>query len=112
LNSFGSAVTHAGTQAADKLIDEIGKRPFEGHTTFDSLRHQLPGSPLAAGLAVSFARSLHHRTEAAHSAIGFERAALVQSRFARTFGQAGKQSADHHAMCAGGECLGYVARIA
>src|SRR5687768_15708632 len=111
LNGFGSAISHSGSETSDKLIDEVGKRPFERHASLDSLRNQLAGSPvLVAGLSVSFARSLHHRTEAAHSAIGFERAALVEDGFARAFGQAGKQSADHHAVCAGGDRLGHVSR--
>src|SRR5206468_6838525 len=77
LDRFGSAITHAGPQPADKLINEIGERSFEGDAAFDSFGHQLAGSPFAVGLAIAFARSFHHCTEAAHSAIGFERAALV-----------------------------------
>ena len=79
-NIFGSAISHTGSQATHKLIGEVGERPFEGDAAFDSLRHQLAGSPLAAGLPVSFARSLDHRPEAAHSAISFERASLAKAR--------------------------------
>ena len=103
----GAAIAHAAAQAADKLIDQPAERTFVGDLAFDSFGHGL--AALGGFLRVAIGRAGLHRAERAHAAIGLERAALVENRFAGGFLGAGEEAADHHGGSAGGDGLGDVA---
>ncbi len=62
-------------------------------------------------LEVAFAGPLRHRGQRSHAAIGLERPALVQNRFAGAFFRPSQQRADHHAVRARGDRLGDVAGV-
>ena len=83
-------------------------KPFDKDAAFDALRHQFA----AAGgfLRVAVGRALRHRAHGTHAAIALESAALVKNGLARTFFGARQQAADHHAIGAGRDGLGDVAR--
>src|ERR1022692_3495810 len=96
-----------------------------GNASFDAFWNEL-GETVAVGavlqqdrnrgirigiLEVAFAGALGHRGQRSHSAIGLERAALVENGLARTLFGAGEQRADHDAVCPRRNRLGYVSGV-
>src|SRR5262245_2447556 len=84
------AITHAGPQPADQLINKRRQGPFVRHASFDPLGHQLAAVALrrsdsafgarryhSTGLSVTFARAGDHGAERAHAAINLEAASFV-----------------------------------
>src|ERR1700722_14471583 len=101
-------VSHARLQPADEQLDIRRERPAMGHAPLDSLRHML-----AVGdgqLSVAIAGALVHRAERSHPAIKFVGAPLVENRLAGTFLGAREQRSNHHAVRAGRNRLGDIAR--
>src|SRR4051794_33940591 len=70
LDVAGAAVTHAGAEAADELIDEVTQWAAIGNATLDPLGHEL-AAVFHRSLAIAVAGAGDHRTGAAHAAIGF-----------------------------------------
>src|ERR1039458_9281781 len=58
-DAAGAAVPHAGAQAADHLIDQLGERPFGGHAAFDAFGNHFDVGIL--GIAVVAGRSEERR---------------------------------------------------
>src|SRR5262245_8699205 len=94
LDVFRAAISHARTQAAHELIDEITQRPTIRHASFDAFGHHF-ARRRHIGLAVAVFRALDHRPHATHAAVGFVAPALMDDKLARRFIQAGKQRAHH-----------------
>ena len=107
VQSGGAKVAHAGTQAADELVDGVGHRAASGHATDDALGHQLLGGVLE--IAVGGAHA--HGVDGAHAAVGLIHAALIQHGFARAFVGAGEHGTEHDGMGTGGESLDDVAGV-
>src|SRR4051812_30335650 len=74
-NGSAPTITHAGAQAADQLVNQIGQHAFVGHPAFDALGHQL--STAGGFLRVAVRRALRHSAHGPHSAITLESAALI-----------------------------------
>src|SRR3569623_1546207 len=111
LDVAATGVTHARAQAAHQLMNDRDHRAFVRHTAFDTLGHQLFHIQLAF-LEIAVAGAALHGAQRAHAAIRFVRAALIQLHFARRFLSAGEHAAHHHAIGAGDDGLGEIARIA
>src|ERR1017187_5505999 len=92
-DAAGAAVSHAGSQAAHQLIDQLGERPFGGHAAFDAFGNHLGVGILGIAVEAGFAG----RAERAHAAISLERAALIENGLARALVGTGEQTADHDA---------------
>src|SRR5262247_3582546 len=105
-----AGVTHSRAQPADELRDERRERAFVSHAAFDAFGHQFALGFLAL-LGVTVLAPLLHRRQAAHSAVRFEVAALIQNDLAGRFVDAREQRADHHGVGAGRDGLGDVAGI-
>src|SRR5476649_1588433 len=106
-----AAVAHGLAYAADHLEDDSQHAAFVGDAAFDAFGHELVGLH-ARFLEITVGRAVRHRTDAAHAAIRFVAAALVQDHFARRLFGAGKHRAHHHGRRAGGQRLRDVARVA
>src|SRR4051812_36621658 len=78
---FRAAITHAGAEPADELVDEIAQRPAVWHAAFHPFRHEL-AAIAHAGLAIAVARAGDHRSHRAHAAIALVAPALVDDQFA------------------------------
>ncbi len=92
-------------------MDHVLCRALERNLPLDALRHELE-LVLDVLLEIAIGRAARHRAHRAHSAIGFEGAALVDEGLARRFLGAGEQRADHDGGGTGRERLGDVARCA
>src|SRR5271165_6978744 len=103
-----AAISHAGAQAADKLINHLGQRTFIRDAAFDAFGNEFAAGFL--GVAIGSALSYGHRTHRSHSAIALECAALIQNGLAGAFFGAGQETADHNRIGAGRDGLGYVTR--
>src|SRR5690349_2374061 len=87
LDVLRAAVTHAGAQAADQLMDHRRDAALVRDASFDPLRHQLVA---AAGrleielvLEVAVAAAAAHRADRSHAAVLLEAASLVENHLAR-----------------------------
>ena len=87
-------------------MHRIGKRSFKGYTPLDPFRHQL--LVRAVRLKITVTRTLLHRRDRAHTAIGFVGTPLEQLDFARGFLGTGKHTADHDGIGAGDHGLGNI----
>src|SRR5476649_2459052 len=106
-----AAVTHGLAYAADHLEDDSQHAALVGDAAFDAFGHELVGLH-ARFLEITVGRAVRHRTDAAHAAIRFVAAALIQDHFARRLFGAGEHRAHHHGRRAGGQRLRDVARVA
>ena len=111
LDGAAAGIAHRGLHAADQLVNDILGRPLERHLAFDTLGHQLH-LVLDVGLEIAVGAAARHRADAAHAAIALIGAALIQEGFARRFGRARQQRADHDAAGARSQRLGDVTRRA
>jgi len=105
-----STVTHAGSQAADQLINERRQVALVGHAALDAFGHELAG--VVAALPIAFARPGDHRPDRAHAAIRLEAAALVNDELPGAFRQPRQQTAEHHRMSTSRQRLDQIARVA
>src|SRR6266478_5736544 len=105
---FGADVAHAAAQAADELIGEGSQGAFVRDAAFDAFRDRLAALDFIF-LGVAVGGAFFHGGGRAHAAVGLERAALVENRFAGSFFGAGEEAADHDAGGAGSDGLGNVA---
>src|SRR5471032_37928 len=106
-----AAVTHGLAYAADHLEDDGQHAALVGHAAFDAFGHELVGLH-ARFLEITVGRAVRHRADAAHAAIRFVAAALVQDHFAGRLFRAGEHRAHHDGRRAGGQRLRDVARVA
>src|SRR5688500_8809147 len=110
-DALAAGVAHRGAQATRELVQDRDEAALVRHASFDALGHEL--LELARGvleIAVGGTVAPAHRAQATHAAIGLVRSALVELDVSRRLLRAGKQSADHHAVGAGNNGLGDVAR--
>ena len=112
INRAAAAVAHGGTQTADHLIDDRGDGTLKGHHAFNAFRDELIDIALVVVLEVAVGRTLAHRAERTHAAVGLIVAALIKDHFARSFFRAGEHAAHHDRICAGRDGLGNIAREA
>src|SRR5450631_1687784 len=107
-NGGASAITHAGLQSADHLMDDHRDRTAVGNAPFNSLGDELGeavgiavgrgdrgGGITLGALEVTFAGSLRHGADRAHAAIRLERTSLIENQFAGAFVSAGEERSDH-----------------
>src|SRR6267378_8627020 len=94
LDGPAAAIAHAGPHAAGQLIHDGQHAALVRNHPLDSLGHQLVGVGLVI-LEIAVGRSLLHRPQTAHAAVGLVRAAFIQDRLAgRLFGA--REHAPHH----------------
>src|SRR5450830_1420183 len=106
-----TAVAHRLTHAAHQLEDDRQHAAFVGHAAFDTFRHELVG--LHGGvLEITVSRTIGHRAQATHAAVGFVAAALVQDHFAWCFFRTGKHGTHHDGRGTGCQCFRDIAREA
>ncbi len=106
-----TAVTHRLAHAADQLEDDRQHAALVGHAAFDTFRHEFVGLARRF-LEVAVGRTVGHRAQAAHAAVRFVAAALVQDDFARCFFGTGEHAAHHDGVRACRQCFRDVAREA
>src|SRR5262245_52204396 len=113
LDVIAAGVAHRRPQPAGELVQDRNDAALVGHTTLDTLGNELLELRRRV-LEVPVARSLRlrHRAEGPHAAVGLVRGALVELHLARRLLGAGKEPSNHHAVRAGGDRLGDVAREA
>ena len=112
-NVLAAGVAHRGAQAAGELVQDGDDAALVRNAALDALGDEF--FEFGRGVlevAVARAMPLAHRTERAHAAVALEARTLEEFDLARGFFGAGEQTADHHAVRAGGERLGEIARIA
>ena len=102
-----AAVSHARTQAALHLIDDLGDGAAVRDPSFNALGHELLG-PL---LEVAVAGARRHRRERTHAAVHLEAAALIEFDLTRALLRACEHGADHDGAAACRKGLDDVARI-
>src|SRR5690349_20759501 len=68
LDVLRAAIAHAGTQAADELIDKISQRPTIRYAAFDAFGDEL-ARRFDTRLPVAVLAALHHGPHATHAAI-------------------------------------------
>ena len=128
----GSAaeVAHSGAESADELVDHGFERSAVRYASFDAFGDELGeavaalfpcgnGGPVAGGkfldvgftLEVAFAAALGHGAEAAHAAIGFEAASLVENGLAWALVDSSEKGAHHADAGARGDGLGDIAGV-
>src|ERR1035437_1998366 len=120
-----ACVTHSAFYSTHELVHDHAHSATIRHASFDAFRYEL-GETVAVGavhqqdrnrgiriglLEVAFAGALGHRGQRSHPAIGLERSALVKNGLARTLFGAGKQRANHYAICPRCNRLGYVSGV-
>src|SRR5438477_4914379 len=109
-----AAIAHGRAQAAGHLEHDGNHRALVRHAPFDALGHELVGVGVGARvvLEVAVGTALLHGADGAHAAVALVAAALEQHDLAgRLFG-AGEHASHHHAVGAGRDGLGDVARVA
>src|SRR5690606_20450415 len=87
----GTAITHAGTQAAHQLVHHLGQGAFVRHPTADTLGHQLADVVLHV-LEVAVLAAVLHGLDAAHAAVGLEATAFVDDGLPGAFLHAGEHA--------------------
>src|SRR5215471_20419096 len=105
----GADIAHARLEAAHELVGEARERALVGDASFYTFRDGL--AALRAFLRIAIGRASFHCAGRAHAAIGLERAALIENRFAWRFLGAGEKTADHHSGSTGGDGFGDVPGI-
>src|SRR3546814_7292616 len=88
LEGAAAGIAHRRLHATDKLVDHILRRPLERHLPLDPFGNQLH-LVLDILLKIAVGRPARHRADAAHAAIAFVGAALIEKGFARRLGGAG-----------------------
>src|SRR5262245_20185287 len=88
-----TCITHARTQAANKLIYVFSKAALIRHATFDPLGDKFSASVLTRCIAIDTVAL--QRSETSHAAVFLEAPALVEHHFTRCFIQPRQQAAEH-----------------
>src|SRR5690606_42068334 len=100
----GSDISHAGTQAADELVQHRADRALIGHLPFDALRHELQ-RVLYLLLEIAVRAAARHGSDRAHAAVSLVGPPLIEVGLARALVGARKQRADHDRFDTGRERL-------
>ena len=110
-NVRGTAVAHAGPQAANDLVHHFEHGAFVRHAATDTLGNKFLEVVFCV-LEVTVFRTFLHGFQRAHAAVAFEAAAFVNDGFARALFRTSEHRTDHHGICASGEAFDDVAREA
>ena len=108
-----TAIPHGSSNTPSHLVHDADHGAFVRHTTLNAFRYQFVCVRVAGGgfLEITVCAALLHGTYAAHAAIAFVAAALVQNNFARRFFGARKHTAHHDAGCTRCDGLGNIAAV-
>src|SRR5579875_481481 len=88
VNGSAAAVAHSRTQATDQLERHFRKRTLVRHASLDPFRYKLSTRACHNCLRVALGTAgaaILHRTHGPHTAISFERPALVENGLSGTF---------------------------
>src|SRR5437879_3774047 len=75
---------------------KCGELTLVRDAAFDAFRHRLAALDVFLRLGVAIRGALFHRGSGAHATVRFERATLIQNRFAGSFFGASEKAADHY----------------
>ena len=100
-----AAISHAGLEAANELINIGRKGTAVGHPADDTLWNQLVVFSLFT-LIIAALAALFHRLNRAHAPIQFVAAALKEDHLPRALFGTGQKHPDHNTMCTGADGLG------
>src|SRR5574344_2579259 len=113
LDVGSSAISHTRAKSTDQLIDNLLNSSLVGHTSGDSLWHELL-HVLCVALEIAVLRAvlLLHGLERTHTAVALKLTSVEDDGLTRALLCTGNKRTDHHRTTTGSQCLDDVARIA
>src|SRR5260370_6739254 len=111
-DAAAARVSHGGAQAPRQLVQNGDETPLVGDAPLDAFRHELfKFRRRVLEITIAGTMRLGHCAQRPHAAIRLVGATLLELHVAGRFLGAGEHAADHHAVRAGRQDLGDIARV-